>query len=56
MKLLLFSMMQHLPVRPAASADKKALQDRRKNRPVSNIGNSHSFVNFVKCRKIIKEK
>jgi len=48
--------MQRLPVRPAASADKKALQDRRKNRPVSNMGNSHSFVNFVKCWNITKEK
>lgn len=38
----------HIPVRPAASADKKALQDRRKSRPVSSRGSSCSFVNLVK--------
>ena len=45
---------KHWPVRPAASADRKALQDRRKNRPVSSIGNSHSLVNLVKWQRGVK--
>ncbi|GCB60559.1 hypothetical protein scyTo_0011154 [Scyliorhinus torazame] len=35
-----------LPVRPLASAERNALQDNKKNIPVSSIGNSQSLVNF----------
>lgn len=45
---------RHTPVRPAASADRKALQDRRKNRPVSSRGNSCSLVNLVKWQRCVK--
>ena len=41
--------LQKLPVRFAASAIRKVVQDRRKNKAVSNNGKSEIFVSFVTC-------
>lgn len=40
-------MVVDVPVIPQASANRKVLQDIRKNKPVSSKGKSLSLVNFV---------
>lgn len=47
LKLKVLKLRVAVPVKPQASANRKVLQDMRKNRAVSSSGKSLSLVNLV---------